>query len=47
MNRSESWVRLDKILEIPESQILRRGLHMPERRYDRIAQRLREDYGWH
>ena len=47
MNSSESWVRLDKILEIPEAQILRRGLHMPERRYDRIAQRLREGYGWH
>ncbi len=47
MHRAESWVRVDKILEIPESQILRRGVYMPERRYDRIANRLRTDYGWH
>lgn len=47
MHRADSWVRVDKILEIPESQILRRGVHMPERRYDRIAQLLRKAYGWH
>lgn len=44
---SESYVCLDKILEIPESEIQRRGVSMPERRYDRIAARLRADYGWH
>ena len=43
----ESYVRLDKVLEIPESEIQRRGVSMPERRYDRIAARLRTDYGWH
>lgn len=44
---TESYVRLDKVLEIPESEIQRRGVSMPERRYDRIAARLRTDYGWH
>lgn len=43
---SESWVRLDKVIEIPESQILRRGVSMPQRRFERISARLRNDYGW-
>ncbi|RAV34660.1 type II toxin-antitoxin system PemK/MazF family toxin [Corynebacterium heidelbergense] len=42
----ESWIRLDKLIEVPESQILRRGVSMPERRFDRISARLRNDYGW-
>lgn len=41
-----SWIRLDKILKVPESLIQRRGVAMPRRRFDRIAARLREDYGW-
>lgn len=41
-----SSVRLDKVLEVPESMIQRRGIAMPERRYDRVAARLRADYGW-
>ncbi len=43
----DSWVRMDKILEVPESQITRRGVAMPERRYDRITAILRNEYGWH
>lgn len=43
----EAFVRLDKVLEIPESDIQRRGVSMPERRFDRVATRLRTDYGWH
>lgn len=44
---AESFVCLDKLLEIPESGIQRRGVSMPERRFERIATRLRTDYGWH
>lgn len=44
---NEAYVRLDKVLEVPESEIQRRGVSMPERRYDLIAARLRADYGWH
>ncbi|MBF4553937.1 type II toxin-antitoxin system PemK/MazF family toxin [Corynebacterium sp. DSM 45110] len=42
----ESYVCLDKVLEIPESQIQRRGVSMPERRFERIAAALRSDFGW-
>ena len=41
-----SWVRLDRILEVPESGIRRSGAIMPRRRFDRIAARLRSDYHW-
>ena len=43
----ENWVRLDKVLQFPESSIQRRGVSMPERRYERIATQLRRRYGWH
>lgn len=43
---SSSWVRLDKTLMIPESIIQRRGVRIPERRFERLAYRLREDYDW-
>ena len=41
-----SWVRLDKIIEVPEVGIRRSGAMMPRRRFDRIAARLRSDYHW-
>lgn len=41
-----SWVRLDRILEVPEAGIRRSGAVMPRRRFDRIAARLRSDYHW-
>lgn len=44
---AQSWARLDKSLLVSESQIQRRGVSMPERRFDRIASRLRQDYGWY
>lgn len=44
---AQSWARLDKSLLVSESHIQRRGVSMPERRFDRIASRLRRDYGWH
>ncbi|MDN6353796.1 MAG: type II toxin-antitoxin system PemK/MazF family toxin [Corynebacterium sp.] len=42
----ECWARADRIDEIPEAEIHRRGVSMPERRYDRIAATLRADYQW-
>lgn len=41
-----SWIRLDKTLLFPESIIQRRGVRVPERRFERLAFRLRDDYGW-
>lgn len=41
-----SWVRVDRILEVPESGIRRAGAVMPRKRFDLIAARLRADYGW-
>lgn len=40
------WIRLDKILEVPESGIRRSGIFMPKRRFDRIATKLRTNYQW-
>lgn len=42
----QSWVRLDRLVVVPESAIRRQGAVMPQRRFDRIAQRLRTEYGW-
>ncbi len=42
----DSWVRLDKTLLISESLIRRQGIRLPERRFERLAGRLRSDYGW-
>ncbi|WP_448851284.1 type II toxin-antitoxin system PemK/MazF family toxin [Corynebacterium sp. 335C] len=41
-----SWVRLDRVLVVPESGIRRSGTVLPRRRFERIAHRLRADYGW-
>ncbi|MBV7294995.1 type II toxin-antitoxin system PemK/MazF family toxin [Corynebacterium sp. TAE3-ERU12] len=41
-----SWVRLDKVLEVPESGIRRSGAVMPRRRFDRITAVLRSEYNW-
>ncbi|PRQ11666.1 hypothetical protein C1Y63_04445 [Corynebacterium sp. 13CS0277] len=41
-----SWVRLDKVVTMPEDAIRRQGAVMPRRRYDRIAHRLRSEFGW-
>lgn len=42
----QCWVRLDKVLEIPELHIRRQGAIIPKHRFDRIANRLRKEYGW-
>ena len=43
---TKCWVRVDRVVEIPEARIQRRGVSMPERRYDRIAGALRTEHGW-
>lgn len=40
------WLRLDKIIKVPETAIRRQGAVIPLRRFNRVANRLREDYNW-
>ena len=42
----ESFVRLDRVLEVPEHGIRREGAIMPADRFDRVADELRRGYGW-
>ncbi len=42
----DSYVRLDRILEIPEHGIRREGAIVPADRFDRVAGELRQGYGW-
>lgn len=42
----QSWVRLDKVIKLPETSIRRQGSVIPQSRFERIANRLRADYGW-
>lgn len=42
----DSFVRLDRVLEIPEHGIRREGAVMPADRYERVAAELRDGYGW-
>ena len=41
-----AWVRLDKIIEVPDHMIRRKGTVLPRRRFERIATRLRTEYNW-
>ncbi|WP_194860239.1 type II toxin-antitoxin system PemK/MazF family toxin [Dietzia sp. SYD-A1] len=41
-----SWVRLDRVLDVPEQGIRREGAVCPRRTFERVADRLRSDYGW-
>lgn len=41
-----SWVRLDRVLEMPEDGIRREGAILDRGRFDRVAAKLRTDYGW-
>ncbi|MHA6630186.1 type II toxin-antitoxin system PemK/MazF family toxin [Pseudonocardia sichuanensis] len=43
----ESYVRLDRVLAVEEQGIRREGAVLDRPRFDRVAQRLREQYGWH
>ncbi len=41
-----SWVRLDRVFDVPEDGIRREGAILEFARFDRVAQRLRADHGW-
>nr|WP_239090920.1 type II toxin-antitoxin system PemK/MazF family toxin [Asanoa iriomotensis] len=41
-----SWVRLDRVLTVDERGIRREGSILDRGRFDRIAAKLRTDYGW-
>ncbi|RZS80172.1 PemK-like, MazF-like toxin of type II toxin-antitoxin system [Motilibacter rhizosphaerae] len=41
-----SWVRLDRVLEVDEDGIRREGAVLDRVRFDRVAERLRAEYGW-
>jgi hypothetical protein len=42
----ESYVRLDRVLEVPEHGIRREGAVVPQDRFDAVAGELRGAYGW-
>jgi hypothetical protein len=42
----ESWVRLDRVLDVPEESIRREGAILEREIFDVIAARLRADYSW-
>ncbi|MGW0040458.1 type II toxin-antitoxin system PemK/MazF family toxin [Rhodococcus sp. NPDC003348] len=41
-----SWVRLDRVLDVPEAGIRREGAILDKGRFDKVAARLRRDHGW-
>jgi hypothetical protein len=41
-----SWVRLDRVLAMPEDGIRREGAVLDRTRFDRVGAALRADYGW-
>lgn len=44
--RAESWVRLDRVLDVPEESIRREGAILEREVFDVVAARLRADYAW-
>ncbi len=41
-----SWLRFDRVLDVPETGIRREGAVLDPTRFDRVAVVLRADYGW-
>jgi hypothetical protein len=41
-----SWVRLDRVLDVPEEGIRREGAILNREAFDVVAARLRADYSW-
>jgi PemK-like, MazF-like toxin of type II toxin-antitoxin system len=41
-----SWVRLDRVLDVPEEGIRREGAILDRHIFDVVAARLRSDYSW-
>ena len=44
--RRPSWIRLDRVLEVDEDGIRREGAVLDRDRFDRVAAKLRAEYGW-
>jgi hypothetical protein len=42
----ESWVRLDRVLDVPEEGIRREGAILQREVFDVVAARLRTEYSW-
>jgi hypothetical protein len=42
----ESWVRLDRVLDVPEESIRREGAIMEREMFEVVAARLRAEYSW-
>lgn len=42
----DSWVRLDRVLDVPEEGIRREGAILQREVFDVVAARLRADYSW-
>ncbi|ANY05068.1 type II toxin-antitoxin system PemK/MazF family toxin [Pseudonocardia sp. HH130630-07] len=43
----DSYIRLDRVLEVEEHGIRREGAILDRDRFDRVAEQLRSRYGWH
>jgi hypothetical protein len=41
-----SWIRLDRVIEVDQDGIRREGAVLDRARFDRVAGRLRAEYGW-
>ncbi|MGY0234338.1 type II toxin-antitoxin system PemK/MazF family toxin [Longispora urticae] len=41
-----SWIRLDRVLDVPEAGIRREGAVLDRSRFDQVARELRDNYGW-
>jgi hypothetical protein len=42
----QSWVRLDRVLDVPEEGIRREGAILDRKVFDVVAARLRVEYSW-
>ena len=42
----QSWVRLDRVLDVPEEGIRREGAILRRETFDAVAARLRAEYAW-
>ncbi|WP_448420852.1 type II toxin-antitoxin system PemK/MazF family toxin [Mycolicibacterium sp. XJ1819] len=42
----ESWVRLDRVLDVPEEGIRREGAILAREKFEIVAARLRAEYSW-
>lgn len=42
----QSWVRLDRVLDVPEEGIRREGAILDREKFELVARRLRAEYSW-